>query len=109
LEGEATTIRSFRIVRREGTRDVTRSIAHYSLDAILGVGYRVRSARGTAFRQWATARLGELLVKGLILDDERLKEAGTLALTAALRDQQTEAAKLDTVIRGNLKELGFGG
>jgi hypothetical protein len=47
---------------------------YYNLDAILAVGYRVRSARGTAFRQWATARLSELLVKGFVLDDERLKE-----------------------------------
>jgi hypothetical protein len=72
------TIRKFRIVQREGTRDVTRSIDHYNLDAILAVGYRVRSARGTAFRQWASARLSELLVKGFVLDDERLKEGRTL-------------------------------
>jgi len=74
----AATIRSFRIVRREGARDVSRSIEHYSLEAILAVGYRVRSPRGTAFRQWATARLGELLIKGFTLDDERLKEGRTL-------------------------------
>lgn len=72
------TIWSFRMVRREGARDVTRSIVHYSLEAILAVGYRVRSARGTAFRQWATARLGELLVKGFTLDDDRFKESRTL-------------------------------
>ncbi len=52
----AATIRSFRIVQREGTREGTRDVEHYSLDAILAVGYRVRSARGTAFRQWATSR-----------------------------------------------------
>ena len=46
---------------------------HYSLPAILAVGYRVRSPRGTQFRQWATARLGEFLVKGFTMDDERLK------------------------------------
>ena len=51
---------------------------YYNLDAILAVGYRVRSARGTAFRQWATARLSELLVKGFTLDDERLKDGRTL-------------------------------
>ena len=73
LDPEAT-IRSFRIVQAEGSRQVSRAIDHYSLDAILAVGYRVRSARGTAFRQWATARLTELLVKGFTLDDERLKE-----------------------------------
>ena len=77
LDREAT-IRGFRIVQREGSRDVSRDVEHYSLDVILAVGYRVRSHRGTAFRQWATARLGELLVKGFTLDDERLKEGRTL-------------------------------
>lgn len=72
LSGEGT-IRKFRIVRREGSREVTRDIEHYNLEAILAVGYRVRSARGTQFRQWATARLQEYLVKGFVLDDERLK------------------------------------
>jgi len=75
-EGELSresTIRKFRIVRREGTREVTREIEHYSLPVILAVGYRVRSHRGTQFRQWATARLTEYLVKGFTMDDERLK------------------------------------
>lgn len=67
------TIRKFRIVRQEGSRQVTRDIDHYSLEAILSVGFRVRSHRGTQFRQWATARLQEYLLKGFILDDERLK------------------------------------
>lgn len=67
------TIRSYRIVRSEGNREVSREIEHYSLEAILAVGYRVRSQRGTQFRQWATARLREYLVKGFALDDERLK------------------------------------
>jgi hypothetical protein len=77
LDQEAT-IRSFRIVQREGNRDVARAIDHYNLEAILAVGYRVRSARGTAFRQWATAHLRDLLVKGFVLDDQRLKEGRTL-------------------------------
>jgi hypothetical protein len=67
------TIRKFRIVRFEGHREVAREIEHYSLSAILAVGYRVRSVRGTQFRQWATARLSEFLVKGFTMDDERLK------------------------------------
>lgn len=75
-EGELApeaTVRKLRIVRQEGPREVARLIDHYSLDAILAVGYRVRSQRGTQFRQWATARLSEFLVKGFALDDERLK------------------------------------
>jgi len=69
----AATIRKFRIVRREGTREVAREVEHYRLEAILAVGYRVRSPRGTQFRQWATARLSEYLRKGFTMDDERLK------------------------------------
>jgi len=75
-EGELSreaTIRKFRIVRLEGTREVAREVEHYRLEAILAVGYRVRSHRGTQFRQWATARLSEYLVKGFTMDDERLK------------------------------------
>lgn len=76
-EGELrreATIRKLRIVRVEGARQVAREVEHYNLPAILAVGYRVRSARGTQFRQWATARLAEYLVKGFVLDDERLKD-----------------------------------
>ena len=67
------TIRNFRIVRSEGSRQVRRQIDHYNLDAILAVGYRVRSVRGAQFRRWATERLREYLIKGFTLDDERLK------------------------------------
>ncbi|QOX80484.1 virulence RhuM family protein [Trichlorobacter lovleyi] len=67
------TIRKFRIVQIEGAREVAREIDHYSLEAILAVGYRVRSKQGTQFRRWATERLKEYLVKGFTMDDERLK------------------------------------
>ena len=72
IESEAT-IRKYLIVRREGDRQVSRQIEHYSLDAILAVGYRVRSARGVQFRRWASERLGEYLLKGFTMDDDRLK------------------------------------
>lgn len=77
VEGELpreATIRKFRIVRSEGNREVAREIEHYNLEAIIAVGYRVKSPRGTQFRQWATARLKEYLVKGFTMDDERLKD-----------------------------------
>ncbi len=64
------------IVQPEGGREVRRTVKHYNLEAIIAVGYRVRSRRGTQFRRWATQRLREFLVKGFTLDDERLK-AGT--------------------------------
>lgn len=74
----AATIRKFRIVQTEGRREVSRLVDHYSLDVILAVGYRVRSHRGTQFRRWATELLREYVVKGFVLDDERLKEGRTL-------------------------------
>ena len=70
---EAATCKDYLQVRREGAREVSRNLRHYRLEAILAVGYRVRSHRGTQFRQWATARLGEYLLKGFTMDDERLK------------------------------------
>jgi hypothetical protein len=78
-EGELvseSTVRKFRIVRLEGTREVARSIDHYNLDVIISVGYRVNSIRGTQFRIWATQRLREYLIKGFTLDDDRLKRGG---------------------------------
>lgn len=84
-EGEldpAQTIRKFRIVQTErnrtSSRQVARVVEHYSLPAIIAVGYRVRSTQGTRFRQWATARLEEYLVKGFVLDDERLASTAHL-------------------------------
>ncbi len=76
-EGELApeaTVRKFRIVQPEGTRRVERLVDFYNLDMILAVGYRVRSHRGTQFRQWATRTLSEFLVKGFVMDDERLKQ-----------------------------------
>ncbi|MGB8216262.1 MAG: virulence RhuM family protein [Candidatus Methanoperedens sp.] len=77
-EGELTpeaTIRKFRIVQTEGGRQVSRTVDFYNLDVIIAVGYRVHSHRGTQFRQWATERLREFIVKGFTLDDERLSES----------------------------------
>jgi hypothetical protein len=70
---EAATCKDYLQVRAEGGREVSRNLRHYRLEAILAVGYRVRSHRGTQFRQWATACLSEYLVKGFTMDDERLK------------------------------------
>ena len=75
-EGELApqaTHKDFLLVRQEGSRQVKRRVAHYNLDAILAVGYRIKSPMATCFRQWATARLSEYLVKGFTLNDERLK------------------------------------
>ena len=77
LPAEAT-VKQFLTVQTEGTRRVERLLDHYSLDVVIAVGYRVRSARGTQFRQWATATLREYLTKGFAIDDERLMAGRSL-------------------------------
>ena len=74
LEREAT-IRKFRIVRSEGSRQVTRSIDHYNLDAIISVGYRVNSVRATQFRQWATSVLRDFAIRGYVIDRQRMENS----------------------------------
>ena len=92
---EAATCKEYLQVQTEGGREVKRQLKHYSLPMIIAIGYRVRSGRGTQFRQWATRTLGEYLQKGFVIDDERLKNppVGTLAapdyfdeLLARIRD-----------------------
>ena len=75
---EKATIRKNRIVRNEGGREVSREISFYNLDMILAIGYRVRSTQGMYFRQWATKRLKEYLVKGFTMNDQRLKDMTNL-------------------------------
>ncbi|MGC5166794.1 virulence RhuM family protein [Luteimicrobium sp. DT211] len=78
-EGELdprATCKDFLQVRQEGTREVRRAVAHYNLDAIISVGYRVTSKVATQFRIWATERLREYLVKGFTMDDQKLKNLG---------------------------------
>ena len=90
LEKEAT-IRKFRIVRHEGTRNVTRSVEHYNLDAIISVGYRVKSATATQFRIWATKRLREYLVQGYSITRQRLEQLGQIVEVMARADNHLVA------------------
>ena len=73
LDREAT-IRKIRIVQKEGSRDVSRDVDFFNLDAIIAVGYRINSYQATQFRIWATKTLKEFIIKGFVLDDERLKQ-----------------------------------
>ena len=77
-EGEleaCRTIQDFLIVQKEGTRNVKRNVEHYNLDLVISVGYRIKSSIATQFRIWATRQLKEFIIKGFVLDDERLKQA----------------------------------
>jgi len=77
LQREAT-IRKFRTVQTEGSRQVVRNIDFYNLDAIISVGYRVNSVRATQFRQWATQVLREFAIKGFVLDKKRMENGAFL-------------------------------
>ena len=89
---EQSTIRNFRIVRREGTRNVERDVLHYNLKAIIAVGYKVDSEKAVQFRKWATDIIEEYTVKGFAMDDERLKRGGTV-LTQQYFDELLERVR----------------
>ncbi|WP_028241647.1 virulence RhuM family protein [Stutzerimonas azotifigens] len=74
--GIEATVKESLTVQVEGQRQVKRKLTHYNLDLILAIGYRVRSPRGVQFRQWASTHLKEFLLKGFVLDDQRLKNPG---------------------------------
>lgn len=86
---EETTVKDYLTVQKEGSRNVKRTLQYYNLDAIISVGYRVKSHIGTHFRIWATQRLKEYIIKGFVMDDERLKLARNYyfdELLARIRD-----------------------
>ena len=92
-----STIRKFRIVRQEGARQVGREIEHYNLDAIISVGYRVNSRKGTQFRIWATQRLRELLVDGYTVNRQRFEHnAAELEHALALIRRAAQSPELGT-------------
>ena len=94
-DGELTqeaTIRNFRIVQNEGSRQVTRDVKHYNLQVIIAVGFKVNSARAVQFRKWANGVIQEFTVKGFTMDDERLKNGGTV-LTKDYFEEQLERVR----------------
>lgn len=106
-EGELdreTTSKDFLQVRVEGVRSVRRSVAHYNLDAILSVGYRVKSATATQFRIWATAQLRDYLVRGYVVNTERLEQLGTIVQILGRSTDELVSGVAD-VLRGYLPGL----
>jgi hypothetical protein len=102
---EEATCKQFLQVQQEGSRQVSRTRKFYHLQAIIAVGYRVRSPRGVQFRRWATERLEEYLVKGFVMDDERLKEGRNIGsdyfdeLLARIRDIRSSEKRFHQKIR----------
>jgi hypothetical protein len=99
------TCRNFRQVRKEGVREVVREIDFYNLDVIISVGYRVKSLRGTQFRQWATKRLREYIIKGFTMDDARLKELGGGNYWKELLDRIRDIRSSEKVIYRQVLDL----
>lgn len=95
------TIRNFRIVRMEGSREVTRDVSHYNLDVVISVGYRVKSKRGTQFRQWATRTLRHYLEEGYVVNKRRVGDLD--AVNTLLR--QALRANMEPMVREDFLEL----
>ena len=86
---ESATIRNFRIVQTEGSREVSREVKHYSLQMIISVGFKVNNERAVQFRKWANAVVKDYTIQGWVMDDERLKRGGTI-LTKDYFEKQLE-------------------
>lgn len=95
---EKATCRKFRQVRQEGKRQVERELTFYNLDTIISVGYRVKSVIATRFRQWATQRLTEYIIKGFTMDDERLKQMGSGGYWKELLDRIRDIRSSEKVL-----------
>lgn len=86
---ESSTIRNFRIVQKEGNREVSRDVAHYNLQMIIAVGFKVNNERAVQFRKWANQIVKDYTIKGWVMDDERLKNGGSI-LTEKYFEEQLE-------------------
>lgn len=102
---ETATLRNFRIVRSEGGRSVTREIIHYNLDAVISVGYRVSSQKGTLFRKWATSVLVRFASKGFVVDIEQLKAPGHQDRIAELRDVIRDIRSSEANVYAELRQI----
>jgi hypothetical protein len=107
-EGELeqmATVRNFRTVRLEGTREVVRDLEHYNLDVIISVGYRVKSPQGTQFRIWATQRLKEYIIKGFALNDDRFKTGSSMNYFNELQERIREIRLSERFFYQKIKDI----
>ena len=89
---EVATIRNFRIVQTEGNRQVAREVKHYNLQMIIAIGFKVNNERAVQFRKWANSIVKDFTIQGWVMDDERLKNGGTL-LTKDYFEKQLEKVR----------------
>ena len=107
-EGELdknSTVRKFRTVQTEGTREVERELDHYNLDVIISVGYRVKSVQGTQFRIWATQRLKEYIIKGFTLNDDRFKSGSSMNYFNELQERIREIRLSEKFFYQKIKDI----
>lgn len=107
-EGEldkSSTVRKFRIVQLEGSREVEREIDHYNLDVIISVGYRVKSPQGTQFRIWATQCLKEYIIKGFALNDDRFKSGNSMNYFNELQERIREIRLSERFFYQKIKDI----
>lgn len=102
---EKTTSEDFSVVQKEGGRQVTRNIKHYNLDAIISVGYRINSLRGTQFRIWATTRLKEYLLQGFSLNELKLKSGKTTEYFDKLQEKLREIRLSERIFYQKIKDI----
>ena len=99
------TVRKIRTVQTEGNREVSRELEYYNLDMIIALGYRINSKIATHFRQWATSRLKEYIVKGFTMDDERLKNLGASNYWKELLDRIRDIRSSEKVMYRQVLDL----
>ena len=99
------TVRKIRTVQTEGNREVSRELEYYNLDMIIALGYRINSKIATHFRQWATSRLKEYIVKGFTMDDERLKNLGAANYWKELLDRIRDIRSSEKVMYRQVLDL----
>jgi len=100
------TVKDYLTVQNEGKRQVQRKVSYYNLDVIISVGYRVKSHRGTQFRIWATQQLKEYIIKGFVLNDERLKETGaTNAYFDELLERIRDIRSSEKIFYAKIKDI----
>ena len=109
---EAATCKNYLQVRKEGERTVERNQKFYNLDAIISVGYRINSSKATQFRIWATNTLKEYIIKGFVLDDNRLKQGQTVfgkdyfkELLQRVRSIRASERRIISFLKGMLNPL----
>lgn len=102
---EMATVRKFRTVQTEGVREISREIEYYNLDMIISVGYRIQSHVATRFRQWATKRIREYLIKGFVLNDERFKSGSSMNYFTELQERIREIRLSERLFYQKIKDI----